>query len=255
VPWASGSLSDLIGELLAACGAAMAGRQPLAASLFLAGLVGSLTHCAFMCGPFVLAQAAARLGATPAARMGEWTRLVGAAALPYHLGRLVTYSMLGALAGAAGGLVGGHNWFTWVAAGLLALAGLSFLGYALGGFGLTLPGLGGTGRWISGIAGPLFARPIGWRGFALGLALGFLPCGLIYAGLAAAAASGGALSGALLLGAFALGTVPGLIAVGLLGHLAIARLRAPARRIGAVLMAVNAVVLLWFAGDLIAARF
>lgn len=233
----------------------MAGRQPLAFSLFLAGLIGSLTHCAFMCGPFVLAQAAARLGATPAARMGEWTRLAGAAALPYHLGRLVTYSALGAVAGGVGGLIGGHDWFTWIAAGLLALAGLSFLGYAVGGVGLSLPGLGGIGRRLADIAGPLFARPIGWRGFALGLALGFLPCGLIYAALAAAAASGGALSGGLLAGAFALGTVPGLIAVGLLGHLAMARFRAPARRIGAVLMAVNAVVLLWFAGDLIAARF
>lgn len=233
----------------------MAGRQPLAASLFVAGLVGSLTHCAFMCGPFVLAQAAARLGATPADRMGEWTRLVGAAALPYHLGRLVAYAGLGAVAGGIGGLVGGQNWFTWIAAGLLALAGLSFLGYALGGFGLSLPGLAGFGRRLADVAGPLFARPIGWRGFALGLALGFLPCGLIYAALATAAASGGALSGALLTGAFALGTVPGLAAVGVLGHLAIARVRAPARRIGAVLMTVNALVLLWFAGDLVAARF
>lgn len=233
----------------------MAGRQPLAASLFLAGLVGSLTHCAFMCGPFVLAQAAARLGHTPAARMGEWTRLVGAAALPYHLGRLVTYAALGAVAGAVGGLFGGNDWFTWISAGLLALAGLSFLGYALGGFGLSLPGLGVAGSRLADIAGPLFARPIGWRGFALGLALGFLPCGLIYAALAAAAASGGALPGALLLGAFALGTVPGLVAVGVLGHLAIARVRAPARRLGAVLMVINAIVLLWFAGDLIAARF
>jgi sulfite exporter TauE/SafE len=187
--------------------------------------------------------------------MGELTRLVGAAALPYHLGRLVTYAGLGAIAGGIGGLFGGHNWFTWIAAGLLALAGLSFLGYALGSFGLGLPGLGGIGRRLADIAGPLFARPIGWRGFALGLALGFLPCGLIYAALAAAAASGGALSGALLTGAFALGTVPGLIAVGVLGHLAIARFRAPARRIGAVLMVVNAAVLLWFAGDLVAARF
>jgi uncharacterized protein len=37
---------------------------------------------------------------------------------------------------------------------------------------------------------PLFADPRGFRGWALGLALGFLPCGFLYSALAAAAGSG-----------------------------------------------------------------
>ncbi|MBY0430344.1 MAG: sulfite exporter TauE/SafE family protein, partial [Rhodospirillales bacterium] len=47
------------------------------ASLFLTGLVGSLSHCAGMCGPFVLSQVAARLESRPASRMREWHRLTG----------------------------------------------------------------------------------------------------------------------------------------------------------------------------------
>ena len=38
--------------------------------------------------------------------------------------------------------------------------------------------------------------PSGWRHYALGVALGFLPCGLLYGALAAAAAAGAAVSGA-----------------------------------------------------------
>ncbi len=73
-----------------------------------------------------------------------------------------------------------------------------------------------SGRW----ARPLFARPVGFRGYALGLMLGFLPCGLLYGALAAAAASGDPLTGAFAMIAFALGTVPALLAVGLAGHVA-----------------------------------
>src|SRR5262245_38327356 len=75
---------------------------PLA--LFLAGLVGSLTHCTLMCGPFVLAQVAGRLEAGAAAG-GELVRLAGAALVPYHLGRMTTYSVLGGVAGAIAGQV------------------------------------------------------------------------------------------------------------------------------------------------------
>ena len=65
-------------------------------ALFLAGLVGSLTHCAGMCGPFVLTQVGAGLETVPAAKMTEWTRLRGALLIPYHLGRFTTYVLLGA---------------------------------------------------------------------------------------------------------------------------------------------------------------
>src|SRR5260221_9549986 len=76
---------------LAGCGALVAAHGGLLASLSLAGLMGSPSHCAGMCGPFVLAQAGSRLCRLPAGPGGELRRLAGGLLLPYHLGRSTTY--------------------------------------------------------------------------------------------------------------------------------------------------------------------
>ncbi|HYN40044.1 MAG TPA: sulfite exporter TauE/SafE family protein, partial [Rhodospirillales bacterium] len=118
-----------------------------------------------------------------------------------------------------------------------------------------LPGDGGEGGWaraIAGLARPLFARPLGWRGYLLGVALGFLPCGLLYGALAAAAASGRPLAGAFAMLAFTLGTVPALLVVGFAGHVAGRRFRDAAVRLTPALMLVNAAALSYLAWRTIA---
>src|SRR5262245_44771815 len=73
--------------------------------LFIAGAGGSAMHCVPMCGGFVLGQVADRMVRLPTARLCEWRRFEHGALLPYHLGRLTTYAILGALgSGAAGAL-------------------------------------------------------------------------------------------------------------------------------------------------------
>jgi len=123
-----------------------------------------------------------------------------------------------------------------------------FLAYALARLNVRVPWLpaGGASWWPRTVGDrlkPLFAAPTGWRGYALGVALGFLPCGLLYGAIAAAAATGTALAGALAMAAFAAGTVPTLLAVGLGGHLAARRWQAAAARALPILMLVNAAVL------------
>ncbi|PWC56165.1 sulfite exporter TauE/SafE family protein [Azospirillum sp. TSO22-1] len=226
-------------------------------ALLTAGLVGGTTHCAGMCGPFVLAQVTARLEQVPVARMSELHRLTGAAVLPYHLGRTTTYALLGAVAALVAGHVGALPGLRWVSVALLAFAALFFLGYAVKGLSAWLPqGEGRLRRWwgerVSRVARPLFGNPTGWRGYGLGVALGFIPCGLLYGAIAVAAASGSALSGALGMAAFALGTVPSLLAVGLAGHLAGRTWRTAMARAAPVIMAVNAGVLGWMAWRLVA---
>ncbi len=226
-------------------------------ALLTAGLVGGVTHCAGMCGPFVLAQVTARLEQVPVARMSELHRLTGAAVLPYHLGRATTYALLGAVAALVAGHVGALPGLRWVSVALLAFAALFFLGYAVKGLSAWLPaGEGRIRRWwgerVSRFAKPLFGNPTGWRGYGLGVALGFLPCGLLYGAIAVAAASGNPLSGALGMAAFALGTVPSLLAVGLAGHLAGRTWRAAVARAAPVIMVVNAGVLGWMAWRLVA---
>ncbi|RAU20644.1 sulfite exporter TauE/SafE family protein [Paramagnetospirillum kuznetsovii] len=235
------------------CRVSVDGREGLIGGLFLTGLVGSLTHCSGMCGPFVLSQVAARMEAIPLERMTEMRRLAGAALLPYHLGRATTYGALGAVGASFAGILGGAASFRWLAAGLLALAAALLAAMAVP----ALKGLAGTGDspWSGSIgrwARPLFARPFGPRGWVLGMALGFIPCGLLYAALAAAAAAGNPIAGAAGMVAFAAGTAPMLVGIGAVGHAAILRWRAPLLRLAPVLLVLNAAVLAFMAWQLLA---
>jgi uncharacterized protein len=91
-------LLDAIAFGIAMCRTPAVERGTLLTSLFVVGLLGSISHCVGMCGPFVLGQLVARLEATPVARLHEFRRLTGAALAPYHLGRITTYGLLGSMA-------------------------------------------------------------------------------------------------------------------------------------------------------------
>lgn len=251
----------ILGAGIAHCRAVAVEHGGLLASLFLAGLLGSVTHCAGMCGPFVLAQTVARLEAMPLGQMSEMRRLAGAALLPYHLGRATTYAALGGVAGALAAGAIAVTGLRWISALLLALAALFFLGYALNSLGWLRPqtrqrpngeGESTWARRIGRLARPLFARPVGWRGYLLGVALGFLPCGLLYGALAAAAATGQPLAAAFAMLAFTAGTVPALLAVAAVGHVAGQRFRAAALQLAPALMLVNAATLSYLAWRTIA---
>lgn len=240
-------LFDLLAAGLSRCETAIASHGGPMASLFLAGLVGGFGHCAGMCGPFVLTQGLARLEKVPASAMSELTRLAGAALVPYHAGRAITYAVLGglgaALAGGAAALTGARM----LSPVLLGLAALAFIALGLGRLGWMVKSGGGgessASRVLARLARPLFADPRGGRGFALGLVLGFLPCGLLYAALATAAATADPLAGVFAMLAFAAGTVPALVLVGFAAQAAAGRLPALASRAAPVLMMANGVLL------------
>jgi sulfite exporter TauE/SafE len=210
-------------------------------ALFLAGLAGSATHCLGMCGPFVLAQVGCQMKSLCLAEMNEGKRFLGSLLFPYHLGRIIAYSVLGA---AAAGLSGtAFKALPGLSVGLLLLAAVILAGQALPSLWQGMSGRSGE-SWLAPFAKPLFADPTGWRGLALGGLLGFLPCGLLYGGLAASAATGSALSGAMAMACFALGTIPGLIAVGILGQVAERRFDGLIKRAAPLLLLINAVFLL-----------
>jgi sulfite exporter TauE/SafE len=221
-------------------------------ALLLAGLAGGLTHCSAMCGPFVLAQAAASADANLGG--GMLRRLSGAALLPYHLGRGLGYSALGAVAGGMGALLAQASGLRWIAALLLLAAALLMLAQASARLSAWLPRLPAPRlpRALEARLGRLLAAPTGWRGVRLGLLLSALPCGLLYAALAAAAASGSALAGGLAMLAFVLGTVPALGAVALLGRF-FSRAAGPGwRAVGVALFLLNAAILGVLAWQLLA---
>ncbi|MDW8443402.1 MAG: sulfite exporter TauE/SafE family protein [Acetobacteraceae bacterium] len=215
------------------------GTLALAGALLLAGLVGSATHCVGMCGPFVAAQVTARFAACP-----TLSRLEAGALLPYHLGRMVTYTALGAMAGFLSGTIVHAAGFRPILVVLLLVGALLMVAQALVQVAALLPAIpsGLAGRVVR-LASPLLADPRGSRRFLLGVVLGFLPCGLLYGALAAAAASASALGGAIAMAAFALGTVPMLLGIGLAGAFFGRRFQPAARALAAPLLLVNAAVL------------
>jgi uncharacterized protein len=241
---------EFVFQAIAACRdgfAHVAGSSTgLVLSLFLAGLGGSAMHCVGMCGPFVLGQVMADARHAGPGGYGEWRRLAGAALTPYHLGRLTTYTALGAVAGAATALFASTAIFAWLA-GLLLVAGAALM--LAQAFGLALGAAAPQAGLIQRLAAPLTASRHPAARYALGVVLGFLPCGLIYGALGAAAGTGSMLQGALGMAAFSLGTMPALVAVGWGGVLLRRRWQGMARWIAAPLLVVTALLMLALASQ------
>lgn len=243
-------------ELATHCHIVFVDNQALLWTLFSGGLVGSITHCAGMCGPFVLSQTATRLDGMALTQCTEWGRLRGAALIPYHLGRMTSYTFLGVVAALATVYFRRMPWFHYVAMALLATAALLFLVQALHFARLALP------RLLPNITVPvptivrvwlrkLFVAPQGWRGYALGIMLGFLPCGLVYAALAAVAARADPVLAVPAMIGFSLGTVPVLILTGIGGQFVAGRWRKIVAYGAPALMLVNSWMLFAMAGDYI----
>ena len=241
---------------LAHCKAIAIGHGPLLLSMFLAGLVGSASHCAPMCGPFVLAQTGETMARLPVGS-GELRRLGGAALLPYHAGRAITYIVLAVLLSLPLQLTARLPELRWIPAIALLLGALLFV--LLGVRGLRgslesgLLGGAGVGARLGQMARPLFANPWGRRGVGLGKLLGFQPCGLLYAAIGAAAATSDPVAASLSMAAFTLGTFPILWLVGYLGGWAQRRWSTWARPVLPAIALLNAIVLGGMAWNWIAA--
>lgn len=179
-------------------------------SLFVAGVVGSVTHCTGMCGPFVMSFA-------PQVANGQQqstlTRLSNQLLLPYHFGRITTYVMLGmaaALFSKQAVQVSQSSVFANAfPAALLAMGGILFLMQFMGisGFKINLPSLP---RALQKTISQLSQNPTGLRGYAMGIILGFLPCGLLLSAVLVAAAAPNWWSAGLGMALFGLSTIPAL---------------------------------------------
>jgi len=235
--------------LLAHCQQALADHGGLLATLFMAGLIGGLTHCSGMCGPFVVAQ----LRGEPT-HAGLLQRLRGNALIPYHLGRMTTYAGLGALAALLSQQIIGTALHQQLSAILLTLAGVVFILSAFpllkGEHRLTLP-FSGLTRYLAAVTKPLFANPRGVHGYGLGIMLGFLPCGLIFAALMAVATTGNMLTGALGMALFTLGTFPSLFMVGMGGAWLQRNWPRPTQALARGVMMINGCSLFFLAGTMI----
>ena len=151
-----------------------------------AALAGT-PHCMGMCGALAVAGSGE----------GGW--------LPYHTGRILTYSALGALAGGLGANLPGPGWVpTAVSAVLLVGFSAALVGW-LPEPRVVVPGLARAGARLMNTPG-IPAR------LAFGMVNGLLPCGLLYATLSVPVSTGSIAAGATLMGVFGLLTAAPLTA-------------------------------------------
>jgi sulfite exporter TauE/SafE len=176
----------------------------------LVGLLGG-GHCAGMCGGIVGAVTVTLPGSKP-----KWPFL-----LSYNLGRIVSYTLAGVLAGA----IGASSFF------LEHVLPIEKILYALANVMLILLGLYLAGIWrvltkLEALGGKLWERLQPWsrrllpvrnipQAVLLGMLWGWLPCGLVYSVLVAAIATADPIKGGSLMLAFGLGTLPTLLAMGM----------------------------------------
>ena len=216
------------------------------------GLMGSL-HCLGMCGPLVLAYSFHLAGSAPergaggaGVRSGSWGR-ASAHHLAFHVGRLLTYGVLGGL---AAGLFraadlsrffsGFREAFNFSAGALLVFLGLLILKV------IPLPAFISDTAFSSTFPGSILKRLFRSRSpgskMLLGMATGTLPCCLSWAMIVTAATTRDPVRGFFTMVIFGLGTVPSLLIAGLSASVLSHKIRAMGERLAAFLVVIMGVI-------------
>lgn len=192
-------------------------------SLISLGFFGGFTHCAGMCGPFVITQVTNRLQQTSLQNFSEIARLKNLALLPYHVGRITTYALLGFFSSFFAQNIQDFFGFKIFSAIFLLLAALTFLGlfFDKKSFAEVVLFkkiklrfksliLENALHFFSKKISDLFKEPQGLNGYFLGVILGFIPCGLLYSAFLICGAIHNPVLAAIGMILFGLGTFPSL---------------------------------------------
>lgn len=191
-------------------------------AVFLVGLLGGL-HCASMCGGIIAALtpnqasyqkvmsiAVSHEGAFVAPPPSKnWLQI-----LLFHVGRISTYTLFGAIAGGLASLPMLMNHLLPIQQILLSLASLMLigLGLALGQWTQKIQKIELLGRFVWQRISPLTKKILPAntprKAFLAGSVWGWLPCSMVYSVLMTALVQGSALKGALTMLVFGLGTLP-----------------------------------------------
>lgn len=198
------------------------------------GLLGSL-HCVGMCGPIALS--------LPVQDKSQYARFL--AILIYNLGRIITYSALGALFGLLGQgfAIFGLQQILSIVLGVIILLSVLLPGDLFAQFSFTSK-LHQLFSKLKISLGNLFQNRSIKALFYIGLLNGLLPCGLIYMAITGALASGSVLSGTLFMALFGLGTVPAMFSVAWFGNLISVKFRLGITKAMPYVVSVMAVLLI-----------
>ena len=172
--------------------------------------LGGFGHCIGMCGGIVIAYSGSKMEAG----WGRGRQTVGH--ILYSLGRTQTYTLLGVLFGALGGVTTFSNTANGV---LLVVAGVAMIlaGLSLAGklsFLSALASPVSESRWYGGAFRALLGDDSLFSLYFLGMLNGLLPCGFVYFFAITAASTGSPLWGGVVMALFGLSTLPGMFALG-----------------------------------------
>ena len=167
-------------------------------------LLASVGHCIGMCGGIVIAYSSAKLSSED-----SWAKQ-NFAHLAYSLGRVTTYTAIGAFFGFIGQVIA----FTPTTKGvlflltgvLMILAGLSLIGGSkfLNSAEFSIS----NNRWYAQKFKALIASKSIKSFYLLGLLNGMIPCGLVLSFAVFAASSASVMWGAIIMAIFGLATIP-----------------------------------------------
>ena len=175
-------------------------------SAFFIGIAGGV-HCVGMCGGIV----AALRTMTPSSESSL------PYALAYNFGRILSYTLAGAITGGLGQMATQYVPIAKPALSIISAIMLLLLACYLGKWWQVLNYIESLGKGIFKLIRPLSKRFLPFKSpfYAIpyGFIWGWLPCGLVYSTLTWSLASGSALDGAAIMLFFGLGTLPTLLAV------------------------------------------
>jgi len=175
---------------------------------FSIGLLGSI-HCLGMCGPLAMVMPFQGTG-----RGAIWRGV-----LIYNLGRLFSYSFIGAIAG----ILGRGLWIAGVQKHITLALGITLIIIDLFSISvesrlLRLPAIRHFHQWVLMRLSNWMRRDGAKAALMIGILNGFLPCGLVYMAIAGALTGGSIPSGALFMAIFGLGTFPLMAISGIAGQ-------------------------------------
>ena len=178
--------------------------------------LGSFGHCIGMCGGIVLAYSTIKI--EPASSKVSKT----VAHLLYNFGRVLTYTILGVLFGAIGGVAtfsNTANGTLLIIAGIaMILAGLSLMG-KIKFLTLIEHSISSSNFYKKSFQTILHSKS-NTSFFILGMLNGLLPCGFVYFFAITAASTASPLDGALVMFIFGVSTIPAMFSLGFLSSLA-----------------------------------
>ncbi|WP_313215095.1 sulfite exporter TauE/SafE family protein [Soonwooa sp.] len=166
-------------------------------------------HCIGMCGPIALS-----MGLTREQKINFYLQN-----LTYNFGRIITYSILGAIIG----IVGESFQFAGLQTTLSIVVGILLILMALFSFGgkdfaTKIPFINKALLKVKLKLSKLLTKADLSSRFTTGLLNGLLPCGMVYMALTASIAAGGIWQSALYMLFFGLGTFPFMFAIVLIGN-------------------------------------